>query len=303
VVTANFDQPSKGRLSSNETALEVINDGNGHGLFGESYGGGAGVWGTSHGNQRGVVGVAVISDGVVGEAQGDGSGVVGVAKGKGAGVWAEKNGDNAALVGINKGPGEGIKGYSESGEGVHGETNSNDHGAVVGISNGLAAAVYGKGVTAGFFEGNVEVTGDVRCPNADCAEEFNLSSNEKIDPGTVMVIDPFGNLKASDLPYDNKVAGIISGAGCYRPAIILDKKDKGLTKNRRIPIALIGKVYCKVDASYAPIKIGDLLTTSATKGHAMKVMNPFKALGTIIGKALQPIESGTGMISVLVALQ
>lgn len=65
----------------------------------------------------------------------------------------------------------------------------------------------------------------------------------------------------------------------------------------------MGKVYCKVDATPSSIKIGDLLTTSHTKGHAMKADDPYNAFGTVIGKALGSLERGIGMIPVLVALQ
>ena len=65
----------------------------------------------------------------------------------------------------------------------------------------------------------------------------------------------------------------------------------------------VGKVYCRVDAQYAPIEVGDLLTTSPTPGHAMKASDPLKAFGSVIGKALRPLQSGQAMIPVLVALQ
>jgi hypothetical protein len=70
-----------------------------------------------------------------------------------------------------------------------------------------------------------------------------------------------------------------------------------------MPIALMGKVYCKVDAQYGAIEIGDLLTTSATPGHAMKAADPTKAFGAILGKALKGMDAGVGSIPVLVALQ
>ncbi len=66
---------------------------------------------------------------------------------------------------------------------------------------------------------------------------------------------------------------------------------------------------CKVDASYAAIKPGDLLTTSDTPGHAMKAQPveiegiEIYGPGTTIGKALEPLDSGTGTIEVLVMLQ
>ncbi|WP_293024480.1 hypothetical protein [Moorena sp. SIO3I8] len=61
--------------------------------------------------------------------------------------------------------------------------------------------------------------------------------------------------------------------------------------------------YCKVDADIAPIAVGDLLTTSPTKGHGQKVLEPERAIGAIIGKALGSLSSGKGKIPVLVMLQ
>jgi hypothetical protein len=61
--------------------------------------------------------------------------------------------------------------------------------------------------------------------------------------------------------------------------------------------------YCKVDADLAAIAPGDLLTTSPTKGHAQKVLQPGQALGAIIGKALAALDAGKGKIPVLVMLQ
>jgi hypothetical protein len=61
--------------------------------------------------------------------------------------------------------------------------------------------------------------------------------------------------------------------------------------------------HCKVDADIAPINAGDLLTTSPTKGHAQKALDPVKAVGAIVGKALAPLSRGKGKIPVLVLLQ
>jgi hypothetical protein len=71
----------------------------------------------------------------------------------------------------------------------------------------------------------------------------------------------------------------------------------------RMPVALMGKVYCKVDARHSPIEVGDLLTTSSTPGHAMKANDAHKAFGAVLGKALRPLEQGQGIIPILVALQ
>jgi hypothetical protein len=59
----------------------------------------------------------------------------------------------------------------------------------------------------------------------------------------------------------------------------------------------------KVDASFGSIKAGDLLTTSPNPGYAMKVTDKAEATGAIIGKALGNLDSGTGLIPVMVTLK
>jgi hypothetical protein len=61
--------------------------------------------------------------------------------------------------------------------------------------------------------------------------------------------------------------------------------------------------YCKVDADVAPVATGDLLTTGPTRGHAQKVTDRGRALGTVLGKAMAPLAEGRGVIPVLVTLQ
>ena len=73
-------------------------------------------------------------------------------------------------------------------------------------------------------------------------------------------------------------------------------------------MALMGVVPVKVSAERAPICPGDLLTSSPVPGHAMraepvlldgiKIHRP----GTVLGKALQPLASGTGTINVLLTM-
>ena len=143
--------------------------------------------------------------------------------------------------------------------------------------------------------------GDILLSNADCAEEFDIAPDvHELEPGTVLAIDDASHLRPSASPYDRRVAGVVSGAGEYRPGIVLDRRPSA---KGRAPIALLGKVSCKVDAGYAPIQAGDLLTTSPTPGHAMKVLDPLCATGAVLGKALRGLENGRGLIPVLVALQ
>ncbi len=197
---------------------------------------------------------------------------------------------------------QGVFGHSRANAGVVGESEEFD--GVFGMSKkATAAGVSGHnaaGGLAGFFEGDVEVTGDIRLTNADCAEDFDVSGADKAEPGTVMVLGNEGALSESQRAYDKRVAGVISGAGNYKPGIVLDKRQ---TSSNRQPVALMGKVFCKVDATFGAIEAGDLLTTSSTPGHAMKTSDPFKAFGAVIGKALRPLTEGQGLIPILIALQ
>ncbi len=143
-------------------------------------------------------------------------------------------------------------------------------------------------------------SGDIILNNADCAEDFDLTPAVVAEPGTVMVLDQDGAIQPSSVAYDKTVAGVISGAGECKPGIVLDRRP---SETPRSPLALVGKVYCKVDATSTPVEVGDLLTTSSTPGHAMKATDPQRAFGAVIGKALRPLQDGTGLIPILVALQ
>lgn len=231
-------------------------------------------------------------------------GVLGTIFTPGVPVAVGVKGDGGAGA-VRPGPG-GISVPITIGIGVQGISSDSVFGCgVEGINEG-GVGIRGRGRIAGVFDGNVEVsgnvevTGDIRLKNADCAEDFDIAEAESIEPGTVMVLGEEGTLDQSRRAYDKRVAGVVSGAGDYKPGIVLDKRH---SQPNRKPIALLGKVYCKVDASYAPVKVGDLLTTSPTPGHAMKAGDPLKAFGAVIGKSLRPLAEGRGLIPILVALQ
>jgi hypothetical protein len=142
--------------------------------------------------------------------------------------------------------------------------------------------------------------GDIILENADTAEDFEIAGKHDVAPGTVMVIDDSGKLCSCARAYDRRVAGVISGAGELRPGIILGRTSAPGT---RMPVALNGRTYCLVDATDRAVKVGDLLTTSQTPGHAMRADDPLAAFGAVIGKAMAPLDDGIGLIPILVSLQ
>ena len=68
-------------------------------------------------------------------------------------------------------------------------------------------------------------------------------------------------------------------------------------------MAMLGIVPTKVSAENGPIHRGDLLVTSSTPGYAMKGTDPSRLIGSVVGKALGSLDSGTGVIEVVVTLQ
>jgi hypothetical protein len=156
--------------------------------------------------------------------------------------------------------------------------------------------------TSGHFttETGTVTASDVILAGGDCAEQFDAIGAEEIEPGAVLVIDESGALEQCRKSYDRRVAGVVSGAGGLRPGIVLHQRPES---RGRTTVALLGKVYCKVDAGFGPIAVGDLLTTSPTPGCAMKAAEPARAFGAVIGKALAALGEGRGLIPILVALQ
>ncbi len=141
---------------------------------------------------------------------------------------------------------------------------------------------------------------------ADLAEQFEIRQDGNDlapKPGMVVCIDPEnpGELAVSTKAYDPTVAGIISGAGDLKPGMLMGQKST--MADGEYPVALTGRVWCLADASYAPIKPGDFLTTSNTPGHAMKAEDRHQAYGAVIGKAMSSLDEGRGLVLVLVNLQ
>ena len=157
-----------------------------------------------------------------------------------------------------------------------------------------------------YESGNVAVKVIQITGGSDLSEQFDIRSLKEDlmpSPGMVVSIDPKkpGDLVISQEPYDKRVAGIISGAGGVKPGMLMGQKDsEAIGAN---PVALTGRVYCWADASNGSIEPGDLLTTSQSPGHAMKVLDYTKAQGAVIGKAMSSLKEGRGLILVLVTLQ
>lgn len=269
--------------------------GTGQAVYGENTADGDGVGGLSVGG-TGVSGVSTSGRGVYAQSE-SWDGVAGISQ-TGTGVFGAgrlhgvhgKSDQGRAVLGENTAGGDGVAGTSASGTGVAAVSKSGT-GLYASSDSGLA----------GRFHGHLEVTGEIRMVGADCAEEFEVPQG--VEAGTVMVIEDGGALEVSSLPYDKRVAGVIAGAGRYTPGLVLDTSGESGTGGSRGAISLMGKAYCRVDATRAAIAVGDLLTTADLPGCAMRAADRDRAFGAVLGKALAPLAEGTGLIPILVTLQ
>jgi hypothetical protein len=164
-------------------------------------------------------------------------------------------------------------------------------------SNGVANIILDS--NDGTVQGQViEITG-----GSDFSEKFDIRG-EHLEPGMIVSIDPKnpGRLALCDSAHDKKVAGIVSGAGGVKPGMLMGQR--GSVADGKHPVALSGRVYCWVDAdANGAIEPGDMLTTSKTTGHGMKVTDHTRATGAIVGKAMTSLAKGKGLVLVLVNLQ
>ena len=137
---------------------------------------------------------------------------------------------------------------------------------------------------------------------ADVAEKFP-SSEDHVEPGTVMEIDPenTGKLRVVREAYSTRVAGVVSGAGDLPAGAVLGN----FPGSENAPaIALSGRVWVRCDATSGAIMPGDLLTTSSSPGLAMKASDRGRSHGAVLGKAMTALAEGQqGLVLVLVNLQ
>ena len=262
------------------------------------YGQHAGVYGTS--DQQGVFGFSYGAGG---------AGVFGINNSAGFGVRAEVSKGGTAVSGKsldNSGPAAVFEGTVKiTGEVKQAAGDVTIDGGGLALTTGSINVAKGDITLAGgglaLTTGSINVAkGDITLAGADCAEDFDAAPSDSLAPGMVVVIGEDGRVRPSNSGYDKTVVGIISGAGIFQPGMILGRQ---FSSGCSVPLALIGRVNCYVDADYSSIEIGDLLTTSPTSGHAMKADDPVKAFGAVIGKALAPLRSGRQLVPVLVALQ
>lgn len=152
-----------------------------------------------------------------------------------------------------------------------------------------------------FPDGSIQSAAYAGCSGGDYAESVNVSGDHtKYAPGDVLVIasDEKGDVVKSTEAYSTTAVGIYS----TKPGVLGRRQTSAKTPDE-IPMAMLGIVPTKVSAENGPIRRGDLLVTSSTEGYAMKGTDRSRLTGAVIGKALGSLDSGTGVIEVVVTLQ
>jgi hypothetical protein len=243
----------------------------------------------------------------------------------GDGIRSESTGNGHGLSGASVAH-TGTEGASETGIGVHGLSN---RGPGVKGETQSGPAVRAETIQGNLFEGSQ--IGNLRfvvLPNgavladggfsgpADFAEMLPAAgSPHDFEPGDVLVIGSEGKLTLCTTPNAMNLAGVYS----TKPGFVGDRRiaEQGLQNRPEsgsdgetwLPVALLGVVAVKATAEKHTVRPGDMLTTSATPGHAMRATPvhlggaEFYRTGTIIGKSLEPLASGRGKIKVLVVMR
>lgn len=292
---------------------------------------GAGVYGTSD---------SFFGYGVFGEQPGTGIGTYGQAAtgygvlGTSDGVGVYGAGEAQGVYGTNNGPAEGTGygGYFESstGVGVYGSST-----AVPSTTNSLPAGVYGysengAGVygeagsqfsLSGYFSGNVSIDGSLIVSDSIFANDksgyvLDLALNDgdgALERGDVVVVSGVADPVIGDIPVplvhraqseaSSGVIGVVDRRYVADEAGAGGRMEEGpVAPGQYAGVVTLGAFQAiKVDAAYGAIRPGDLLVSSPTPGHAMHAEDP--GVGTVIGKAMEAVDEGTGVIAVMITMQ
>jgi hypothetical protein len=310
-------------------AFKVYNYGNGPSIWGWNGGNGNGLRGYATGTGVGVYGESQDSAGVMGRST-NGRGVEGYST-NGYGIYANSTNNDSirvdgagqhalniqssgyAAIYVGSSGGSGVYVNSAGGDGV--TINSATYDGIGIYSAGddgvhVRPTIGGTCYRCGWLENEgfvVLATGEVRSsvgygtPARDFAVMMDVAGDRAAyEPGDVLVAGSTGNgvMERSATAYSPAVVGVFSPApGFVGGQPVADGQTTG------VPVTIMGVVACKVSAESGAIQPGDLLVTSSTPGYAMRADRDSALPGTILGKALEALDSGTGMIQVLVTLQ
>jgi len=183
--------------------------------------------------------------------------------------------------------------------------NTPGHAAIENAQNYNALMILGRtqanGIRLVDMWDNVTIHGTLNGHGADLAEMY--ISPAGLEPGDVVSLAPDRDeIVAAAVARDQGVIGVISA----RPGFVLNAKaqrEDNTDGRVAYPVALCGRVACKVTDEAGPIRRGDLLTSASRPGYAMRAQTSDGIPpGSVVGKALGAHSSGTGVIDIFVML-
>ncbi len=246
----------------------------------------------------GLAGIAGISAAEQGHAYGvvGHSGHVGV-RGQSSG-GSEENGKGCGVMGISRFGAGGIfaseHGFSLVADGYGAVTEFDDTLGLTG--NGDALLVNGLSRFNGPLHIHNISSRESESFPANLVEIFEIDDVEYIQPGDILVASEEGKsiLSRTRKEYNRSVIGVVSG----NPTLLINSNGK---TQKTYPVALTGTVLCRVDARQKPLRPGDPIVTSSTPGCAMAgVIDSFDKIGAVLGKALDSLPDGIGLVPVFI---
>ena len=169
--------------------------------------------------------------------------------------------------------------------------NASGQGQLVSLyTNALVAGAdaAGTAATTASIQGAWSLTSGstLQATYADLAEYYE--GDREYEVGTVLVFGGDKEVTTTDAINDTRVAGVVSNTAAYSMNSECAGEKNLIALQGRVPVKVVGRV-----------KKGDMLTTAATPGYAVKALNP--TLGSIIGKALEDKDTGeAGIIEVAI---
>jgi len=159
----------------------------------------------------------------------------------------------------------------------------NSNNAVTAIVNGGGNATGNIGSTSKYF--NQVFAQATTALYADLAEVYEADADYA--PGTVVSFGGTKEVTISTQHADPAVAGVISA----NPSYLM---NNGLTADHRAIVALTGRVPTSVTGTVSK----GAMMVAAGNGLARACTTP--AMGTVIGKALENFDGGSGIIEIVV---
>lgn len=227
----------------------------------------------------------------------------------------------------------GVHAASDTGIGIYGTSNSNYAGYFYsGAYRGVLASS-ASGYHAGYFtnrggstQPGIYVNGTIVASGSKAGYVVDVCLNDGpdlLEVGDVVAVVGMSDPVVGEIPVMRVVKAIAANAGAVVGVVdqrfIVEESggeslaypagaaperatNNAIQPGEYLSVVTLGAFkVIKVDASNGPIRPGDLLTPSPTPGYATRAteMTP----GTIIGKALEALETGQGAIAVYVTMQ